>query len=70
VPEWCWDGYDFGYYASSPGTDPTGPAADEYRVLRGGSWSSDALHARCADRDGSELDSAGNSLGFRCARGP
>jgi formylglycine-generating enzyme required for sulfatase activity len=45
VWEWCQDWYDKDYYASSPSTDPQGPASGQFRVLRGGSW--DCL-ARCA----------------------
>jgi formylglycine-generating enzyme required for sulfatase activity len=37
VWEWCWDWYDSGYYAKSPGFDPVGAGSGSYRVLRGGS---------------------------------
>lgn len=48
VYEWCNDWY--GSYSSSPQTDPTGPASGTYRVLRGGSWSSNATNCRIANR--------------------
>ena len=38
VWEWCADGYDEKYYASSPPADPPGAAGASHRVLRGGSW--------------------------------
>jgi formylglycine-generating enzyme required for sulfatase activity len=70
VMEWCWDWYDAGYYSSSPGTDPRGPVgAFSQRVLRGGSWGSNASWARVADRWVAYPDSADYTFGFRCARG-
>lgn len=74
VWEWCWDLYDSGYYASSPGTDPRGPAAGPLmeRVLRGGSWDSHAIGARCALRlygPAVGPDYLYTFIGFRCARG-
>ncbi|MHC4501973.1 MAG: formylglycine-generating enzyme family protein, partial [Planctomycetota bacterium] len=36
VREWCADWYDPGYYAKSPGKDPTGPAEGGARIQRGG----------------------------------
>ena len=41
------DWYDHTYYDVSPGTDPQGPEAGTYRVLRGGSWSGNDYGARC-----------------------
>lgn len=39
VWEWTSDWYDSEFYRESPAENPTGPAAGEQRVLRGGSWS-------------------------------
>ena len=56
VYEWTADWY--GAYPSSAVTDPTGSGAGSRRVLRGGSWISDAGYVRSASR-------ASNSPGFR-----
>ena len=71
VWEWCWDWYDSSYYATSNGrTDPRGPASGAFRIFRGGDWSNstDASHARCADRNGNTPVSLGFNVGFRLAR--
>ena len=49
--EWCSDWYSSDYYSTSPQFNPTGPATGSYRVLRGGSWVSDAAYCRVASRD-------------------
>ncbi len=70
VWEWCWDWYSGTYYASSPSKDPTGPAGPlTSRVLRGGSWSYDAIGLRCAVRSYSTPSITYNDAGFRCVRG-
>jgi formylglycine-generating enzyme required for sulfatase activity len=76
VWEWCWDWWDSGWYGNAGATqnDSRGPAGplsfDEFRVLRAGSWYSDAIHTRCAlriiDLTPSNASSDG---GFRCVRG-
>ena len=50
VWEWCWDWYDSGYYAKSPGLDPRGAGSGSCRVLRGGSWNYDDYYCRVANR--------------------
>jgi len=47
--QWCSDWWDKDYYAKSPKVDPAGPAAGEYRVVRGGSWA-DGLECRASAR--------------------
>jgi formylglycine-generating enzyme required for sulfatase activity len=65
VWEWCWDSYGTNYYASSPATDPRGPAPDVFRVARGGSWESGASGNRVAVRGRGESASKLFILGFR-----
>lgn len=72
VWEWCWDAFDGSWY-DNPGAvapDPRGPAGGATnRVLRGGSWQTDASFARCANRTYfpySGADGAAYDLGFRC----
>jgi formylglycine-generating enzyme required for sulfatase activity/alpha-tubulin suppressor-like RCC1 family protein len=70
VYEWVNDWYSGTYYASSPSTNPPGPASGAYRVLRGGSWTNASDILRSSYRS---FDSPGNSnslLGFRAARAP
>jgi formylglycine-generating enzyme required for sulfatase activity len=67
--EWCWDRYSQSYYASSPSSNPQGPSLGNYRVFRGGAWSSSAFTARAAARGAHETSSGGlNDLGFRSVR--
>jgi len=68
VMEWCWDWYGTPYGQSTT-NDPTGPTSGSNRVLRGGSWNSDASSARCAARNHSNPSNACNYVGFRCVRG-
>jgi formylglycine-generating enzyme len=65
VWEWCWDWWDASYYASSPGTDPYGPATGSTRVLRGGRWGSFAFHCRAARRFSLVADYTHSDYGFR-----
>jgi formylglycine-generating enzyme required for sulfatase activity len=70
VWEWVNDWYSSTYYASSPSTNPPGPASGADRVLRGGSWlfGTDAL--RSSARFGSAPGSTDVINGFRVARAP
>ncbi len=67
VWEWCSDWYDRNYYASSPKTNPIGPASGQTRVLRGGAWGSEPTDVRCARRAAYEASKRTNLFGFRCA---
>jgi formylglycine-generating enzyme required for sulfatase activity len=71
VHAWCWDWYDSGYYNSSPGTDPRGPASSPggARLRRGGSWGGYAYYLRCATRASTTPSGSDNHFGFRCVRG-
>jgi formylglycine-generating enzyme required for sulfatase activity len=65
---WEWTADWKGDYASSAQTDPRGPASGSDRVIRGGSWLSDAQDARVAYRLRSYPDNRYNFLGFRLVR--
>jgi formylglycine-generating enzyme required for sulfatase activity len=68
VREWVADLFDAHYYQASPQDDPAGPASGQYRVVRGGSWYSDADYCRAANRhDDSPVDQ-NDRFGFRLAR--
>ncbi|MEW5868227.1 MAG: bifunctional serine/threonine-protein kinase/formylglycine-generating enzyme family protein [Chloroflexota bacterium] len=64
VNEWIWDWYSQTFYSSSPSRNPTGPESGDFRMLRGGGWSSQSSNLRVALRNigGGRL----NSVGFRC----
>ena len=66
VWEWCSDWYGYGYYSSSPSTNPTGPISGSRRVLRGGSWNYYAQSCRVSYRYGSYPGNRYNGdVGFR-----
>jgi formylglycine-generating enzyme required for sulfatase activity/serine/threonine protein kinase len=66
VWEWCADWYDD--YASSPATDPTGPASGDERVQRGGSWCRDPTSLRVSYRKVDNPSYRSDDIGFRCVR--
>jgi formylglycine-generating enzyme required for sulfatase activity len=70
VWEWVNDWYSASYYASSPSTNPPGPATGTYRVRRGGSWVSASLSLRSSYRDDYTPGNTNNNNGFRVARAP
>ncbi len=61
--QWCEDRY--GPYTENSKVDPKGSATGEHRVLRGGSWFSDADACTAAARTKGLPDSRGNYVGFR-----
>ncbi len=80
VWEWCQDGCDAGYYATSPPADPPGPTGATSRVFRGGGFDDEAPFRnpsssvfrdpecfRPAYRDGITPESSSSILGFRLA---
>ena len=52
VWEWANDWYGSSYYGDSPYSNPPGPASGTYKVLRGGSWTSNWNYVRLAARYG------------------
>jgi formylglycine-generating enzyme required for sulfatase activity len=65
VFEWVSDWYDV--YSSGDATDPEGVALSDSRVIRGGSWYSDATSLGSAQRFIFEPDERTTVLGFRLA---
>jgi formylglycine-generating enzyme required for sulfatase activity len=66
--EWVADWLDPAYYASSPSTDPTGPATGTVKVEKGGWWGSNEFVARSAYRHYEDPPTYGDKhIGFRVA---
>lgn len=63
VWEWCSDWY--GNYSSASRTNPQGASAYSYRVVRGGSWYSNAKYCRSSCRGISSPSYRFSILGFR-----
>jgi formylglycine-generating enzyme required for sulfatase activity len=68
VWEWCNDFFDANYYSKSPKENPQGAGANNYRVLRGGSWHYRGDYARIANRDGPNAGFTNYTYGFRLAK--
>ena len=66
--EWCWDWY--GPYVSGVQSDPRGPSAGNFRVLRGGSWLVNAYSCRVANRSYYYPALGNDGYGFRCVLRP
>lgn len=70
VWEWCADWFSPETPLHDTTTDPTGPAAGQARVMRGGSYlchDSYCHRYRVAARSATPPDSSAGNLGFRCA---
>lgn len=74
VAEWVHDYYGEDYYQASTEMNPRGPEEGEFRVLRGGGWSSDPATVRSSFRAFSASVDDGcmvsDAVGFRCVRPP
>ncbi len=71
VMEWCQDWYSRNYYSSSPRKNPRGPESGAYRVVRGGSFFTDAFDLRTYGRSAAWPSfQSHRMLGFRAAREP
>jgi formylglycine-generating enzyme required for sulfatase activity len=67
VWEWVADWFDGSYYAYSSEANPTGPVNGTERVLRGGSWQTNAVQfLRAANRYHRPPVDYNTSIGFRC----
>ena len=69
VWEWCFDWYG-GDYGGGAVIDPQGPQNGSYRVVRGGSWCSNASGCRVASRGGNFPSRRDYFYGFRLALVP
>ncbi len=66
VWEWCNDWYASSY-SSTAAVNPTGPTTGSYRVLRGGSWYSNATSCRVSSRNYITPSDTSSDLGLRLA---
>ena len=67
VWQWTADFYERDFYRASPASDPRGPQAGEYHVLRGGSWLRDPSDIRVSLRYPAPPGSPDQLIGVRCA---
>lgn len=65
---WCQDW--FGPYLAGAQTDPTGPPAGTYRVVRGGDWYQGAAYCRSANRSLSGPSDVNSEIGLRVVLAP
>jgi formylglycine-generating enzyme required for sulfatase activity len=70
VWEWTGDWYGENYYGSSPRDNPRGPSNEQYRALRGGSWSFEPRFARASDRGRSASSKRFDYGGLRAVFAP
>jgi len=66
VWEWTADWYHRSAYAEAGSVDPTGPAAGQWRVIRGGSFSNLPSYCTCTHREPARPDQVRLTTGFRC----
>ncbi|MBI5248358.1 MAG: SUMF1/EgtB/PvdO family nonheme iron enzyme [Desulfomonile tiedjei] len=65
VLQWVRDYYADGYYSYAPEIDPEGPAQGQFRVLKGGDWTSGPVRLRCPFRGQAWPSLALYNSGFR-----
>lgn len=68
VWEWVQDWYGADYYRESTPNDPSGPAAGEFRVERGGCWFDGAWNTRVSSRLSLQPNGRSFNTGFRFVR--
>ena len=66
--EWVADWYDEKYYATSPKSNPQGPARGQQKVLRGGSFGDPKTALKSASRESYFPADKGPYVGIRCAQ--
>jgi formylglycine-generating enzyme required for sulfatase activity len=66
VFEWCWDWW--GTYGKESEDHPKGAKSGTYRVIRGGSWYSEADQCTTTSRAGNSPHASAKDLGFRLVR--
>jgi formylglycine-generating enzyme required for sulfatase activity len=64
---WAWTADWYAAYPSEAVSDPSGAQSGETRVIRGGSWQTEAPNVRCAARSTHAPDRRDSDLGFRLA---
>jgi formylglycine-generating enzyme required for sulfatase activity len=65
---WEWVADWFGPYPTEAVTDPRGPEAGEFRIVRGGSYGDDERNLRASNRNPNRPRNMNVNVGFRCAR--
>jgi len=68
VAEWCSDWFHRTYYERSPPENPQGPDEGQYRIIRGGSWSSGPARITVFFRNWVRPNQRTPNLGFRCVK--
>ena len=68
VAEWCSDWFE--QYPTAAQTDPKGPAAGMFKVVRGGAWNSPEQECRVYWRDRAKPIVGKQNLGFRLVLNP
>jgi formylglycine-generating enzyme required for sulfatase activity len=68
VSEWVADWYDERYYATSPKSNPQGPARGMEKVIRGGSFVNSSLSMKAMSRESTLPTDKGLYVGIRCAQ--
>ena len=66
--EWTADWYSADYYAESPESEPSGPAAGSYRVLRGGGYRDDPNSVKVFNRGSARPTTESIYITFRVSR--
>lgn len=68
VSEWVQDWFDSRSYRKGPGRNPQGPRNGKQKIVRGGSWVSEASELSASSRRPLEPSARFHFVGFRCAQ--